>query len=217
MFETQIVPFDRVDAIALAVRYLQNDEIIAAPTDTVYGVMARYESASAIEKIYAIKERPHSKAIPILIGSVDQLKQITHLSGDADLNGLMDKLIGQWWPGPLTLILPASQELPIELTAGQKTVAVRLPDHKRLRELIQISGPLAATSANLSGGAETISSSAVMAQLADRLSIIFDGGICGGGVGSTIVDLTGPQDGPPTILRAGPLADKIKPLLLSDA
>ena len=213
MFETQTVPFDRHDALSLAEEHLQKSEVIAAPTDTVYGIMANYSSPEAIKKIYAIKERPFSKAIPILIGETDQLGQIADIDRLAAQRPLMERLIEQWWPGALTLVLPAHAGLPHVLTSGQSTIAVRLPDHARLRDLLSQSGPLATTSANLSGASECIDAPSVYTQLAGRLPIIFDGGICSGGVSSTIVNLAGESGESPQILRAGPLASEIEALL----
>ncbi len=201
---TRILPLVSVDAQAEALDLLSRGAVIAAPTDTVYGVMCRYDNSAAIAALFAIKERPPDKAIPILIGDRSQLDLLVQqpLSAAADL------LIERFWPGPLTLVLPAQANLPPALTASQATVGVRMPAHAGLCALIRRSGPLAATSANLSGAAETHTAAQVAQQLAGRLPLILqdDADEAGGrepAPASVIVDLSGPA---PRILRGGLIA-----------
>ena len=114
-------PKARAEAIVL----LRERQVIAAPTDTVYGVMCRYDSADAVARLYAVKGRPHQKAIPVLISDFEQLQSVAK----SPIVRLARELIQCLWPGPLTLILPARPQLPAILTAGRPTVAVRMPDH----------------------------------------------------------------------------------------
>ncbi len=193
---------------------LQAEQIIAAPTDTVYGLMARFDSALAIGKLYEAKDRPPERAIPVLISAVDQLAQLT----GTPVAPVAQTLIEQFWPGPLTLVLPALANLLPILTASQPTVAVRMPAHPLLRILIQQAGPLAATSANRSGGADTLTASAVLAQLDGRIPLLLAGDPSEQDPAhpaqpSTIVDLTQLHNGGPHILRGGPIAAAVRQCL----
>jgi L-threonylcarbamoyladenylate synthase len=202
-------PIARVRALAL----LNAHQIIAAPTDTVYGLMCRFNSAEAIERLYEAKDRSPEKAIPVLISDVEQLSLLAR----QPLPSVAHLLIDRFWPGPLTLVLPALPGLPANLTAGQTTVAVRLPDHDGLRRLIRQAGPLAATSANLSGQREARSAQEVLQQLVGRVPLLLiddaDGRSPGVAAPSTIVDLTSLSDMGPRILRPGPIAEAVEELL----
>ncbi len=218
---TRILPFADAEAQREALALLAQSAVIAAPTDTVYGIMARYDSSAAVAALFAVKERPPDKAIPILVGARDQLSRLVRLP----LPPAALQLAERFWPGPLTLILPARCGLPAVLTAGQTTVGVRMPAHVALCALLQRSGPLAATSANLSGAAETHRAAQVARQLEGRLPLILqDHGEEDAGEeepqehqdatppspASTIVDLSGPA---PRILRRGPIAAEVSAAL----
>jgi L-threonylcarbamoyladenylate synthase len=166
--QTQILSFGDPAAIALARQLLADSQIIAAPTDTVYGLFARFDQPRALEKLYEAKDRPPQKAIPVLIGALDQLAQLTPLP----LPPLAHYLAECFWPGALTLVLPALPTLPAILTAEQPTVGIRMPAHAPLCALLQQTGPLAATSANLSGQPEAHDADGVLAQLYGRLPLI---------------------------------------------
>lgn len=155
-------------ALPTALQYLTADEAIVAPTDTVYGLMCCFDRPQAIDKLYELKGRPPEKAIPVLIGDVAQLAHLT----PEPIAPLAQALADRFWPGPLTIVVPALPTLPAVLTAGQPTVGVRLPDHDWLRTLMRQSGPLAATSANLSGQPEAHTISEILAQLGHRLPLI---------------------------------------------
>jgi L-threonylcarbamoyladenylate synthase len=168
--------------IQSALQVLSEGGIIAFPTDTVYGLASPAFSPEGIEKLYQIKDRELTKAIPILIGAMDQLLLI-----GPDLPAAAQTLADRFWPGALTLVIPRSPTLPDILSAGP-TVAVRMPDHTFARSLIQQSGPLATTSANLSGHTNPLSAEDVVAQLGGRIDMVLDGGAVNGGIPSTIVD-----------------------------
>jgi L-threonylcarbamoyladenylate synthase len=206
-----IRPFRDPTARSEALRLLAAGGVIAAPTDTVYGLMCRFDQAEAIVQLYAAKGRPPEKAIPVLIADLDQVQRLVKLP----LSPLAQALAERFWPGPLTLILPALSVLPPILTAGQPTVGVRMPNHEQLRLLIRQAGPLAATSANRSGGPEAHSADEVLAQLAGHIPLILSDEESAGQASrtspaSTIVDVTTLGEGGVRILRAGPLGDEIR-------
>ncbi|MEW6405585.1 MAG: L-threonylcarbamoyladenylate synthase, partial [Chloroflexota bacterium] len=183
--------------IQRAIQVLQNGGLVAFPTDTVYGVGALAFDGKAVESIYAAKDRPVEKAIPILIADVEDLAKVT----STPLPQMTVKLASRFWPGPLTLILPKKQTLP-EAVSATDTVAVRVPDYQIARALLRAAGPMAVTSANISGETSPTTAEEVFAQLGGRIALIIDGGKTPGGVPSTLVDCTGNE---PKILRAGPV------------
>lgn len=208
-YVTRVLPLDDAAAQQEALRLLAQEEIFAAPTDTVYGIFARPNSPLAIERIYAAKARPPEKAIPILIGEIDHLEQVAR----PPWSSLAGVLMARFWPGALTLVLPAQPHLPPILTAGQPTIAVRMPAHPTLCAFLKQTGPLAATSANRSGGPDTRSAAEVLAQLDGCIPLILDDGRPANAetLPSTLVDLT--HAAGPRILRPGPLHDAIRTLL----
>ena len=191
---TRMLPFDLGADEAL--RLLQRDAAIAFPTDTVYGVGTDGLSAAAVLQLFAIKARPRTQAIPLLLADPADLHTVS-----ASLPQHAVLLAERYWPGGLTLVVPAAPHLPGELLAGGTSVAVRVPDHAALRELIrQLGHPLAATSANLHGQPNPRTAQDVVAQLGERIPLVLDGGATPGDTASTIVDLTGPT---PRVLRQG--------------
>jgi L-threonylcarbamoyladenylate synthase len=182
-----------------AAALLQAGELVAFPTDTVYGVGAIAWNREAVGKLYVAKLRALDKAIPILLADPADLSLVAR-----DLSAAARRLAEHFWPGPLTLVVPRAAPVPDEVTSGGASVAVRVPDHVVARALIREAGaPLATTSANLSGCPSPTTAHEVSAQLAGRIAMILDGGRCPGGVASTVVDLTG---GSPVILRPGPIS-----------
>lgn len=191
---TPTLPFELGTAEAL--RLLQRGAAIGFPTDTVYGVGADGLSAAAVLQLFAIKVRPRTQAIPLLLADPVDLHAVSAALPDHAL-----ALAERYWPGGLTLVVPAAPHLPNELLAGGTSVAVRVPDHAGLRDLIrQLGHPLAATSANLHGQPNPRTAQDVVAQLGERLPLVLDGGATPGDVASTIVDVTGPA---PRVLRQG--------------
>jgi len=189
--------FDR--AFEAAVSLLRAGELVAFPTDTVYGVGALAWDAGAVAKLYAAKLRPAGKAIPILLADPADIALVAR-----DLGPAARRIAERFWPGPLTLVVPKAERVPAEVSAGGDSVAVRVPDHALARDLIRAAGaPLATTSANLSGRPSPVTAQDVAAQLSGCIPFILDGGPCPGGVASTVVDLTGPR---PALLRPGPIS-----------
>lgn len=193
-----IIAIDDPRALDQAIDLLRSGAVVAFPTDTVYGVGAAGLEPVAISQLYAVKARPFSQAIPLLLADADDLGSVC-----GSVPGAAADLAERYWPGGLTLVVPAAAHLPGVLLAGGSTVAVRVPAHTFVRELIRTLGqPLAATSANLHGGPNPATAAAVFEQLGDRLPLILDGGPTPGDTPSTIVDVTGPQ---PKVLRQGAL------------
>lgn len=179
-----------------AIAILRSGGLVAFPTDTVYGVGALAFDNTAIEQIYLVKGRAAEKAIPVLIGEMDQLAEIV-----AEIPPSALRLAARFWPGPLTLVLPRHPNLPPAISATP-TVGVRLPDHAVARALLRAAGPMAVTSANLSGRASPVTANEVLEQLGGRIPLILDGGATPGGIPSTIVDCSGAS---PRLLRPGPI------------
>lgn len=188
------------ETLRRAAEFLRAGELVAFPTDTVYGVGAVCWNESAVAKLYTAKLRSLDKAIPILLADTADLALVAR-----DLPPMAIKLGDAFWPGALTLVVPKAERVPLEVTSGGDTVAVRIPNHDLTRALIRLAGaPLATTSANLSGGPSPVTAEEVAAQLAGRIPMILDGGACPGGAASTVVDVTGPT---PRILRPGPITE----------
>jgi len=196
--KTQIVSINDPQAIPLALETLANDELIVFPTDTLYGLAGRINDIS-IRKIYQAKERPEEKSIPVLFASVEQLNQLTD-----ELNPKVLALIKAFLPGPLTIVLPKKTGLPPALS-NNSGVALRMPNHPFALDLLAQSGPLAVTSANISGHENPSTAEEVYAQLKGRVSLILDSGNHPGGLASTIINC---QQGEPQLLRQGPLSMK---------
>src|SRR5262249_40437031 len=156
------------------------------PTDTVYGIAADGYNAAAVEKLFIAKDRPSSKAIMLLVGDDSDLdKAASYVSPPAR------RLAEHFWPGGLTLVVGAREELPSNLCADTHTIGVRLPDSDLVRELVRALGrPIAATSANLSGGANPRTAQDVLHDLDGRIALVLDGGATPGNVASTVLDCT---------------------------
>ena len=195
--KTEIISLSHPDVFSQAAAVIQADGIVAFPTDTVYGIGVSAFNRKAIEKIYNVKGRSHLKAIPILVGDVEDLAQIT-----LPIPLYIQQIIDNFWPGALTLVLPLLPELPGNLSP-RPTVGLRLPDHDQVRRLLREIGPLAATSANLSGEPSALTADEVLQQLEGRIDLILDGGPVPGGQASTVLDCSGEKL---KVLREGPIS-----------
>jgi L-threonylcarbamoyladenylate synthase len=182
-----LAPDDR--GIAEAAELVRGGGLVAFPTDTVYGIGCRFGDEAALARLFEAKRRPPEKAVPILVESLEDARQLG-LKVDA-----ARVLADRFWPGGLTLVLAGA--------AG--TQAIRVPDHPVALALIAAGGPLATSSANRSGEPETYEASDVLIAFADtdRLDAVLDGGRVPGGVASSVVDLT---VDPPRLLREGPIS-----------
>jgi len=182
-------------AIAQAAQLLQSGQLVAFPTDTVYGVAAIGSSPSAVARLYVAKGRPPGKSIPVLLADARDLDSVV-----SEVSALARRLVEQFWPGGLTLILPKGHLVPSEISP-LPSVAVRVPDLDLARKVISAAAtPLAVTSANWSGQPSPCTAAAVLDQLGGRIAAVVDGGDCPGGVPSTILDCT---VDPPRVIRAG--------------
>ncbi|MBC8144746.1 MAG: threonylcarbamoyl-AMP synthase [bacterium] len=181
-------------AIAEATTLLLRGELVAFPTETVYGLGAIATDATAIQRVYEVKGRPISNPLIVHVGDVDDIRLI------AEVDDRVRLLAERFMPGPLTLVLKALDVVPTIARAGLDTVAVRIPDHPVALRLLNASGPLVGPSANLSGRPSPTTAQHVIADLDGLLAAVIDGGPCRVGIESTVVDLTGAS---PVILRPG--------------
>jgi L-threonylcarbamoyladenylate synthase len=197
--KTRVLPINSFNSLKEALLVIQNGGLVAFPTDTVYGLAADLRSHAAIDRIYQAKGRDMAKAIPVLIGRKDHLDQVA-----ASVPESARRLADKFWPGGLTLIVPRLENLPENLSSGP-TVAVRMPDYEPVLIVLQHCGPLAVTSANMSGQSNPLSAEDVLSQLDTRIDLILDGGKVTGGIPSTIVDCSVE---PPVITRHGAISDE---------
>jgi L-threonylcarbamoyladenylate synthase len=190
-------------AIAEAAAVIQAGGLVAFPTETVYGLGANALDPVAVERIFAAKGRPADDPLIVHVASVDGLAEVADLTGvgrSAPLE-MLAALARRFWPGPLTLVLPRGARVPTGVTAGRDTVAVRVPDHPIARALIEAAGrPIAAPSANLFARPSPTIARHVLADLAERIDLVLDGGPTRVGIESTVLDLTRPH---PRVLRPG--------------
>jgi L-threonylcarbamoyladenylate synthase len=194
--KTEIIHADHPVALTHAADILTHGGLVAFPTDTVYGLAVLPFQAEYVERLYIAKGRNSDRAIAVLLGDDEQLEQVAK-----DIGETARRWAKAFWPGPLTLIVPSLETVPKTLTS-QPNLGVRIPDHPVALALLRLVGPLAVTSANLSGQANTNTAQEVFEQLDGRIHLILDGGRTPGGLPSTVVDCTVDE---PVILRQGPL------------
>ena len=174
-------------ALLKAVDILKSGGIVAYPTETFYGLGVKYDLEDPLERLCAVKQRPQEKAMPLIIGNKELLSSVT------DSIGIMAEcLMHSFWPGPLTLIFPAKENLSQFITAGTGVVAVRVPGESFALALAEITGfPITATSANPSGLPPAEDAETVIEYFGDTIDLIIDAGPTPGGLPSTIVATTG--------------------------
>ena len=200
MIKTEIISIDpkriEKDKIETIVAFLNNDGVIAYLTDTFYGLGVNCYSEKAVKKIFDLKGRDTTKALPVVISGRSMLQDLV-----GSIPFAFEPLAENFWPGPLTLIFKASERLPGIVSGGSKTIGVRWPDFVWLQALIRRAGfPLTATSANLSEEKEIIDPSRLVEEFEGKIDLIVDGGPAPGGKPSTVVDIS--SDGL-SILREG--------------
>jgi len=178
---------------------LRQGGLVAFPTDTVYGLGASANLPQAVEKVYQVKQRPRDRALPLLLADISQISEVAY-----PVSQVAWRLARAFLPGALTLVLPKSKSVPDIITAGGKTVAVRVPAHPIPVALARGLGtPIVGTSANISGQPSPLTAGEVSIQFGNKMEIIIDGGRCPGGRESTVVDVTGEV---PVMLREGAIA-----------
>ncbi|HEV7340034.1 MAG TPA: L-threonylcarbamoyladenylate synthase [Sphingopyxis sp.] len=195
---TDVRPFN-TDAIARAAALVADGRPVAVPTETVYGLAADARNADAVARIYAAKGRPDFNPLIVHVANLAAAERL-------GVFGAVDRaLAARFWPGPLTLVVPRRDDCPVAsiATAGLDTIAVRVPGHRAMQALLAATGaPLAAPSANASGGVSPTKASHVLATLEGRIALVIDDGPCAAGVESTIARMKG---GAVEVLRPGPV------------
>jgi L-threonylcarbamoyladenylate synthase len=183
-------------AIEEAALILRGGGLVAFPTETVYGLGANALDGRAVARIFKAKGRPSDNPIIVHVAGREQVSALTE-----SLPAAAEMLMDAYWPGPLTLVLPVGEIVPREVTAGLRTVAVRMPDHPVALALIRAAGvPVAAPSANMSGRPSPTSAEHVLEDLKGRIEAVLDGGPAWVGVESTVLDMTSKA---PVVLRPG--------------
>lgn len=180
-------------------KVLEAGGVLAVPTETFYALAAHPFKEEALTRLFALKERPEEKPVLVLVSGPEMLTQVAREIPEAAKN-----LMACFWPGPLTIIFPARDNLPQLLTGGTGTIAVRQPRHDvTLRLLAALGFPVTGTSANRSGQPPLAAAEAVAAEFRDRVELILDAGPCPGGLPSTIVDASRT---PPRLVRPGAIS-----------
>jgi len=189
-------PSEEEYAVNEAADCLRRGEIVGIPTETVYGLGASALNETAIAAIFAAKGRPQNNPLIVHIADFEMLNRVA-----ASCDGIRRRLIERFWPGPLTVIFPKGKDIPLCVTAGLDTVAVRMPSHPLARRIIRASDlPIAAPSANLSGKPSTTTAAHVKHDLDGKIPLVIDGGSCEVGVESTVVSV---KENTITVLRPG--------------
>ena len=194
--KTLVLSASDVDTAATAAQIIKDGGLVAIPTETVYGLGANGLNEAAVAKIFAAKGRPQDNPLILHVADAGEIEKFCH-----DIPASAYALANAFWPGPLTMVLPARDTVPKCTTAGLPTVAVRCPDSEITRQIIRLAGvPIAAPSANISGKPSTTTAQHVLHDHDGKIDAIVDGGPCRVGVESTIVDLTEER---PRLLRPG--------------
>jgi tRNA threonylcarbamoyl adenosine modification protein (Sua5/YciO/YrdC/YwlC family) len=187
--------------VEYAATYIQRGRVVGMPTDTFYGLSTDPFNLAAIGRVYAIKGRPETKALPILVNSVEQAVTLVRDVPDTFL-----KLAGKFWPGALTIVMEATHRVPLKVTGNTGRVALRWANSKIPSAVIEaVGGPITGTSANLSGMAACTNAHDLLTQLGDRLPLILDGGETGAKLASTIIRI---EDEEWVILRDGVISEE---------
>ena len=188
--------------IAAALALIARGGVVAIPTDTLYGLAADAVNPAALERVYAVKGRPADMPLPVLVSGWAQTKAVAEVGGRG--GAVAQRLAQRYWPGPLTLVLPAAAGLPARLTGGRDTIAVRMPNHPAPLALARGLGrPITGTSANASGAPDITDPEELRRSLGGLVDGIIAGAAPPRGIASTIVAVS--PEGSLTLLRAGAL------------
>jgi len=197
---TRLIRPGEEGAIELAAEALRRGDVIAIPTETVYG-LAVLPTEEGLERLLAAKHRSAEKGIQLLVDSVEQVNEVAVL-GESGA-----RLAGSFWPGGLTIVLRRRDDVPLPeaLGGGRPTLGLRLPDHDVPRGLARLLGPIAASSANITGEPDATTAQRVQESFGDEVALIVDDGPVRGGTPSTVVDCSDP-DVPARVLRKGAIS-----------
>lgn len=207
--KTLLLSAESAETAKVAANIIRSGGLVAIPTETVYGLGANGLDPEAVAKIFEAKGRPQDNPLILHVAATSQIEDFCHSIPESAY-----KLAEQFWPGPLTMVLPARDTVPKCTTAGLPTVAVRCPDNAVTREIIRLSGcPIAAPSANISGKPSTTTAEHVMHDHDGKIDAVVDGGPCRVGLESTIVDLTEDR---PRLLRPGGITPEQLAQVLGD-
>ncbi len=202
---------EALTGLRLARQAIGRGDLVVLPTDTVYGIAADAFNPAAVQKLLDAKGRGRQAPPPVLVPNFDTVSALAeHITPE------IEKLADAFWPGGLTIVVSARPTLAWDLGETNGTVALRMPDHELVREFLTETGPLAVSSANLTGKPAAVTAAEAREQLGDRISVYLDTGESSGSrVGSTIVDVTPTRDGKPArILRDGTISrDAIRDVL----
>jgi L-threonylcarbamoyladenylate synthase len=192
----EVIPQRDPRALEIAARLLRAGELVAYPTDTVYGLGAAVSDDSAVRKLYAVKGRPPSKALPLLIADTLMAEWV------GEMTPVIHQLMAKFWPGALTIVMRKKPGFHSLALGRLDTVALRVPAHDVPRDLSKMLGePLTGTSANRTGARAPVSAAEAAFQLGEMVALVIDGGRCPGGIESTVLDTT--AEGGPKIVREG--------------
>lgn len=199
-FKTEILPTHTASlfemAVSRAAESLRRGELVALPTETVYGLAANAFDGATVEQIFAAKGRPVNNPVIVHVASLEMARGCA-----AEWPVVAEKLVAAFWPGPLTIVLPRSEKIPDAVTAGGNTVGIRWPSHPLIQAVIRECGfPLAAPSANLSNQISPTNAHHVFKALKNKIPLVVDGGQSQVGIESTVIDLS---VWPPRLLRPG--------------
>lgn len=179
-----------------AVRVLAEEAIVGVPTDTVYGLAVNPQSEIAVARLFDLKRRPTGKPVALLAASVESAESLVEISADAR------EIVERHWPGALTVILPPKRELPAWVGhPTTRSVGVRIPDHGQLRQLLELTGPLAVTSANRAGEPPALDDADARSLFSEEVALYLPGS-SDGGVASTVIDMSAAT---PRLIREGPV------------
>ncbi len=197
MPETEVLKIYHPEVFDRAISILKSGGLIAIPTDTVYGLAADPWNGAAVSKLYKVKSRSELKSISVLLYGEAAINEVA-----VDLTQRVRTIAEKFWPGPLTIVIRRKSEMPSEISATD-TIGVRAPDHEFALALLKMYGPIAATSANLTGQPAATTAEQVVSTLGGMIDLVVDGGEAAGGVSSTVIDFTA---NPPEMLREGPIS-----------
>ncbi len=194
------LPADDRECVPYAAQLLRAGQLVCFPTDTVYGIGAAASNDEAVRRLYAVKGRPPTKPLPLLVSNALEASEI------AEITPVAHQLITRFWPGALTIVLKKLPDFRSAALAKQDTVALRVPAHDLVTDIIRaVGGPITGTSANRSGSRAPVSAAEAAFQLGEMVALVIDGGRSPGGVESTVIDLS---QGAPKIVRDGAVSRK---------